>query len=477
MKQKNSESTHPALTSWYPESAERIYSFDYWFSRHNYYHRQVISFYSSLVPKESSVLHLQAKNGYVLEALNPRCGVGVETDPISLNVAKKRYPQYDFFTNLNQIPSQKFDYILLSFATMETDDIHTLLYDLKRFCHDKTRIVVESYRSIWAPLLSITGRLGLRRPTRLKNWVSYTDLHNFFALSGYESITRGGYLLFPWRIPGFSFFLNNFVIHLPFINRLALHQWIMIQPRAIDRAADPMVSVIIPCRNEKGNIEDAIARTPQMGKHTEFIFVEGHSNDGTYQEIERIIKKYPQHDIRLFIQEGRGKGDAVRKGFDEANGDILIILDADLTTPPEELPKFYEALVRADAQFINGSRLVYGMESGAMGFASWIANSLFGWLVSWIIGQRVSDTLCGTKVLWKKDYEAIAANRSGMGLWDPFGDFDLLFGAAKLNLKIVDVPIHYKRRIYGTTNIARLKEVWFLLWMCARAWWVLRVRA
>lgn len=420
---------------------------------------------------------MQAKNGYVLEALDPRSGVGVEADNTSLHVAKKRYPQYQFYAGLSEVPSQKFDYILLSFATMEADDIHTLLNELKRFCHSNTRIVVESYRSLWAPLLSLSGKLGLRRPTRLKNWVSYKDLQNFFDLTGFESITRGGYVLFPWRIPGVSFFINKIVAHMPLINRLALHQWVMIQPRATGRGTDPIVSVIVPCRNEKGNIEAAITRTPKMGRHTEFIFVEGHSQDGTRQEIERVMSAYPHEDIRLFTQEGRGKGDAVRKGFDEAQGEILIILDADLTTPPEEMPKFYEALVQGQAQFINGSRLVYGMESGAMGFASWIANSLFGWLISWIIGQRVSDTLCGTKVLWKKDYHTIAANRSSMGLWDPFGDFDLIFGAAKLNLKIVDVPIHYKARTYGKTNIARLKEVWFLLWMCLRAWWILRVRA
>ncbi len=237
------------------------------------------------------------------------------------------------------------------------------------------------------------------------------------------------------------------------------------------------VSVIIPCRNEKGNIENAIKRCPLMGGHTEFIFVEGNSTDDTLSEIQRVTKKYQERDIKWCVQDGIGKGDAVRKGFARATGDILMILDADLTMPPEELPKFYEALVQRDGRCINGSRLLLKMDKKAMGFLAWLANHFFGYLVSFITKQRVSDTLCGTKVLWKKDYETIAMNRKKLGLQDPFGDFDLLFGAAHIKLQIIDVPIHYKARSYGKTNIKRFKEVWFLLWMCLRAWWVLRVKS
>lgn len=477
MKQENRVQVEPINIGQPPAAIVRSYSFDYWFQRHNYYHSQLVSFYKSLVPSNSKVLHLQSKNGYVLEALNPKEGFGVEADAASLSIARKRYPQYHFYAEISAMPTVSFDYILLSFSTMETDDIHTLLKNIRRFCHDDTRIIVESYRSLWAPILSFTGKLGLRRSTNLKNWVSYKDLAGFFDLTGYEPITRGGFMLMPLYIPLLSSLLNKIIAHIPLLNQLCLHQWITITPRSRERKAEQTVSVIITCRNEKGNIQAAIDRLPKLGKHTEIIFAEGHSSDGTRQEIERIIRENPTKDIRLYVQDGKGKGDAVRKGFDKAHGDILIILDGDLTTPPEELYKFYEAIIEGRADFVNGSRLVYGMESKAMGFASWIANNLFGWLVSWITGQRVSDTMCGTKVLWKKDYERIAANRPSMGLWDPFGDFDLLFGAAKLNLKIIDVPVHYKNRTYGTTNITRLKEVWFLLWMCVRAWWVLRVRS
>ncbi len=239
---------------------------------------------------------------------------------------------------------------------------------------------------------------------------------------------------------------------------------------------DGVVSVIIPCRNERGNIQSALDRCPELGSTTEFIFVEGNSVDDTPKKIKRVVAQRGNKTIYGLIQSGKGKGDAVRKGFAHARGDILIILDGDLTVPPEEIPLFVDALVQKKADFINGTRLVYPMETQAMGRLAWIANHFFGRLISLIIGQRITDTLCGTKVLWKKDYDHIAANRNKLGLHDPFGDFDLLFGAAYLKLKIAEVPIHYKARTYGKTNISRFKEVWFLLWMCMRGWWAFRRR-
>ncbi len=241
-------------------------------------------------------------------------------------------------------------------------------------------------------------------------------------------------------------------------------------------SAPHTVSVIIPCRNEEGNVEDVILRCPEMGINTEFIFVEGHSTDETLSEIKRVAQTCAKKNICYCTQDGQGKGDAVRKGFAQATGDILMILDADLTTPPEELPKFFDALVANKGACINGSRLVHGMESGAMGWLAWMANSFFAKLVSLIIKQKVTDTLCGTKVLWRKDYERIADERQKLGLYDPFGDFDLLFGAANLGLKIVDIPVHYERRTYGKTNIRKFKELWVLLWMCWKAYWKLNIK-
>ena len=225
------------------------------------------------------------------------------------------------------------------------------------------------------------------------------------------------------------------------------------------------MSVIVPTRNEAGNIAQIFARAPEMGRGTELIFVEGHSQDNTYEVISQAITDHPERRCRLLQQTGVGKGDAVRLGFERANGDILMILDADLTVPPEDLPRFYEALRSGKGELVNGVRLVYPMEKQAMRFLNLLGNKFFSLAFSWLLGQPVKDTLCGTKALWKVDYAQIAANRTYFGDFDPFGDFDLLFGAAKLNLKLVDIPIRYRERTYGTTNIQRWRHGWLLLQM------------
>jgi glycosyltransferase involved in cell wall biosynthesis len=238
----------------------------------------------------------------------------------------------------------------------------------------------------------------------------------------------------------------------------------VIQRDANDETA-PTVSVIVAARNESGNIDQIFARTPELAGGTELIFVEGGSSDDTYEVIERAIADHPERKSKLFKQTGKGKGDAVRLGFAAATGDILMILDADLTVAPEDLPRFVEVLTSGKGDFANGCRLVYPMEKEAMRPMNLIGNKFFGLAFSWLLDQPIRDTLCGTKVIRRRDYEFLAANRSYFGDFDPFGDFDLLFGAAKLNLKIVDVPIRYRERTYGDTNIQRWKHGWLLLRM------------
>jgi glycosyltransferase involved in cell wall biosynthesis len=257
-----------------------------------------------------------------------------------------------------------------------------------------------------------------------------------------------------------SEFFNYIVSLLPGFRLCNLVNLVIARRRPSNRADKELsVSVIVPCRNERGNIEDAVKRIPDMGNRTEIIFVDGSSTDGTVEEIEKQIKENPQREVRLIHQgSGRGKGDAVRKGFAAATGDVLVIQDADLTAPPEDLTKFFAALRDGQGEFINGSRLVYPMEHQAMRFLNLIANKFFGMLFTWLLGQRFRDTLCGTKMIRKRDYEIIAANRSYFGEFDPFGDFDLIFGAVKQNLKVVEVPVRYKARTYGETNISRFRH-------------------
>lgn len=454
-------------------------SFDHWLKKNRYYHKGLLKFYRFVVPEGSRVLQVNCKNGYVFEAIKPSEAVGIDNDMESVAVARQRYPNCQFFTgSLAEIPQQTFEYIILTSVTMEEDDIQNLFLLLVRFCDPSTRIIIDTYSYFWEPILWLTQKLGMRRPTRFKNWISQKDLHNFLYLAGFDVVTTYRHTLLPIYIPLISTLFNSLFIHFPLIRRLCLHEVTVARPMPtfLDMQHYYSVSVVVPCRNERGNIEAAVTRCPQMGKKTEIIFVEGGSHDGTLEEIMRVAQKYPEKNISWYQQEGKGKGDAVRKGFAHASGDVLMILDADLTVPPEELTKFFDALVRGKGELINGCRLIYGMESGAMRFLNVLANFFFSVLFSWLLNQKVKDTLCGTKVLFKSDYEAIARNRAFFGNFDPFGDFDLLFGAAKLNLKIIDMPVHYKNRTYGSTQIRRFLHGWILLGMSILALRKLKVR-
>jgi SAM-dependent methyltransferase len=445
----------------------------YWVKKNWYYHTYLRNFFYAMIPEHTRVLHINCKTGYILSHIKPLYGVGIDTDPTTIAYAQEQYPELHFFQGtLQTVPlSGTFDIIILSFVTMEVEDIQHELQQLHQYCHAGTRVIIQTYNQLWEPLLWITKKLNIRRPTCFKNWIPRSALLNVLTLSSFDQITAGRSLLIPMYIPFISWFFNRVVAHIPGINRLTLHEWIVVRPlaRTFKTPSSLKVSVIVPCRNEAGNINAAVSRIPHMGAETEIIFVEGGSTDQTKNVIEQAIQDNPEKNIRLFTQSGKGKADAVRVGYEHAQGDIVMILDGDLTMPPEELPKFFDALVVGKGECINGSRLVYAMESQAMSFSALCANWGFGKLLSWLMGQRVSDTLCGTKVLWKKDLERIFEQRSFFGLYDPFGDFDLLFGAARLNLKIIDLPIHYKSRTYGASNIQRWKDVWLLLAMSWKA--------
>jgi glycosyltransferase involved in cell wall biosynthesis len=318
--------------------------------------------------------------------------------------------------------------------------------------------------NLWRPVLNLGAKLGLKSPTLQQNWLSTDDVHNLLNLAGWEVVKTEARILWPLRIPLWSWFCNRWLA--PLLPDLCFTVGVIARPKP-QPAPDQhyRCSVVIPARNEAGNIEDAVLRTPEMGQGTEIIFIEGHSSDDTWNAIQRVAAKYPQRTIKVLKQQTRGKGGAVREAFAAATGDVLFILDADLTMPPEELPKFYEAARSGTAEFVNGVRLVYPMEDQAMQFLNMVANKAFGLTFSWLLGQKIKDTLCGTKVLFRADYEAIARNRAYFGDFDPFGDFDLLFGAAKLNLRMVDLPIRYRARSYGSTNIHRWSHGWLLLRM------------
>ena len=357
------------------------------------------------------------------------------------------------------------DYLILNGVIHYTRDIQGYLQQLHKVCMPGTRLVITYYSRLWQPFFKLATALGLRSKSPEQNWLAKDDVKNLLELAGFEPVIDESRVLLPIYIPVISNLVNRYLSPLPFLRIFNVLHIMIARPKKSPADWRPSVSVVVPARNEAGNIEDAVLRTPPMGPDDELIFIEGNSTDDTWEVIQRIKKKYPDRQIVIGQQEGKGKGDAVRKGFGLASKDILMILDADLTVPPESLPQFYQALVDGKGEFINGSRLVYPMDEKAMRFANILGNKFFAMAFSFVLGQRFKDTLCGTKVLTKLNYEKIASHRSYFGEFDPFGDFDLIFGAMRLGLKIREVPISYKERTYGDTNIQRWRHGVILLRM------------
>lgn len=458
----------PSLQQHFDEFASKRDSFR---RKGRYYHRQLEDFLRFLIPAQLDVLEVGSGTGHTLAGLNPKKGVGLDLSKAMVERAQQTHPKLEFVhQDAETIElNSTFDHILLVNTIGYFEDIQNTLNRIGRHLKPDGRITLVYFNFLWKPVLALAEKLGLRLPGMEKHWLPVNDMMNVLNLAGFEVLRKDARILMPFYIPLLSWLANTYFIHLPIFKSLALNTVVVARLQPKERNPKPSVSVVIPCRNERGNIEDAIKRLPNMGSHTEVIYVEGNSQDNTFEECMRVRKAYPEWDIKVFKQPGKGKGDAVRKGFTEAGGDVLMILDADLTVPPEDLPKFYEAIASGKGEFINGSRLVYNMESEAMRPLNLLGNKFFSLAFTFLLSQRLRDTLCGTKVLSKKNYEKIVSGRSYFGEFDPFGDFDLLFGAAKLNLKIVEIPIRYRNRTYGETQISRFTHGWLLLKMTAFA--------
>ena len=457
---------------------------DSWSGWGGSYHKRLAEVYRFLVSPGQRVLEIGCGLGDLLAAVQPSRGVGVDFSAEMVSRAKSNHPSLEFIhADAHDLSflNETFDIIILSDLVNDAWDVQRVLEQLRPLCNSRTRIIVNFYSRLWQLTLSLAQQIRLATKMLDQNWLTPEDVRGMLSLAGFESIRNWQEILFPLPIPLLEPFCDRFLVRLPLFRDLALANFVIARLAPLvpsghsphfrrkwgetEGGQEPVVSVIVPARNESGNIKAIFERTPKMGRETEIVFVEGHSTDDTFAAIEREIASHPTTPSLLLRQPGIGKGDAMRTGYDAARGDVLMILDADLTVPPEDLPRFYEALRSGQGEFINGVRLVYPMEKEAMRGLNLLGNKFFSIAFTSLLGQPIKDTLCGTKVLWKTGYDRIAANRVYFGDFDPFGDFDLIFGAAKLNLKIVDLPIRYRERTYGSTNISRWKHGMLLLRM------------
>lgn len=435
----------------------------------NYYHSRLQEIYRLNIPEGSRVLELGCGRGDLLASLNPSVGVGVDFSGEMLVTARSRHPNLNFHQHdVQQFAlDEKFDFIILSDLVNDVEDVQTVFEVVKAHCDSDTRIVLNFYSHLWNVPLSLAQMVGWATPTLQQNWLIVADIKGLMDLADLEAIRSTKEVLWPIKTPFIDSLFNRYLVRLWPFKYFALTNFMVarLQPEQIQVDESLSVSIVCAARNEEGHIEEIIKRTPELGRHTELIFVEGNSTDDTYNKIEKEIAQNTHRDISLYKQPGTGKGDAVRCGFQHATGDILMILDADMTVPPEDLTRFYNAIASGKGEYINGVRLVYPMEEQAMRLLNILGNKFFSIAFSWLLGQPIKDCLCGTKVLTRENYLRIAKNRGYFGDFDPFGDFDLIFGASKINLKFIDLPIRYRERRYGETNIDRWSHGWLLLKM------------
>jgi SAM-dependent methyltransferase len=452
-----------------------------WLERAAFFHDEDLRYLKFLIPAGARVLELGCGTGDLLAALQPSFGVGVDFSAGMIAQAKRAHPDLSFFVGdiedaafIRSLPGP-FDFIVVVDTLGALDDCQAMFENLHGLCTRETRLVVGYFSHLWYPALKCAEAVGLKMPQPPQNVLSPADVRALVALADFEAVKHERRVLLPLRLLGAGRLVNRFLAPLPLIGSLCLRHYTVCRSLRRPTAEVSSATIVIPARNERGNIEAAVNRIPRFVEALEIIFVEGHSRDGTWEEIERVVAAHPGLDIKALRQPGNGKGDAVFTGFDAARGEVLIILDADLTVPPEQLPKFWDAIRSGKGEFVNGSRLVYPMEDQAMRFLNLVANKGFSLLFTWLLSQRFTDTLCGTKAMLRSDYARLKAARSYFGDFDPFGDFELIFGASKLGLKAIEVPIRYGSRSYGETQISRFRHGVMLLRMVLFAF--MRIKA
>ena len=451
-----------------------------WRSRNRLYHDTVFQICKENMPPEASVLHIGSGTGALLHRLRPKRGLGFDISPVAVKIAKENYPELEFRDgseeDLSKI-NEKFDYVIISVSHLF--DIWAIFLHIHKVLKPDGRLLVLHINYVWQPILELASKLHLVLKQPVQNYLPYEDIVTQLYLTDYKIIKHDATLIFPKNLKPFSAFLNTKAEKWPLLRQFRMIGYIIAVPESKPKPLrDMSCSVIVPCRNEVGNIENLVRRLPALSLNTEIIFIDGKSTDGTVEKIKEMIEKYKgiKQIILLHQKVCDGKASAVWQGFEAAQNEIFFILDSDLTVPPEDLPKFYRAIVQGKAAFVNGTRLVYPLEKEAMRFLNFLANKMFGLIFTWLLEQRIKDTLCGTKVLTKKNYERIKALSSYFGDFDPFGDFLLLFGASYLGLKIIEVPIRYQARTYGEIKIKRFKHGFLLLKMTIIAFVKLKTR-
>ncbi len=449
-----------------------------WIARSRYYYDALARLLQTLGPPGRRVLEIGCGNGDLLAAVRPAVGVGVDLSQAMSDLAGRKHPGLELHRQAAEalhLPANEsagFDHVVTVNAVGELADVLAAFKRLRPLVRPHTRLVVVYYNHLWEPLTGPAARLGLKLDDPTQNWLAPDDLRAFLELAGFEVVKRGVRMPCPKYVPGVAELANHVLAHVPLLHRLGFIRFLVARPvMPLPRPpASYRCSVVVPCKNEEGNVPAIVPRVPEMGAGTEIVFVDDRSDDATAARVRDAIAAHPERRIRLVDGPGEGKGAAVRAGMAVATGDVLMILDADMTVMPEDLPAFFEAVTENRGELVMGTRLVYPLVGQAMRTANVLGNRAFALAFSFLLEQRITDTLCGTKVVMRHHYDALLATRVLFGDVDRWGDYDWIFGAARNNLRIVELPVHYVERVAGETKMRRrLRNALVMLRMCGVA--------
>lgn len=433
-------------------------------SRHRVYYDDRVRWLRAIVPAHASVIDLGCGIGSVLSRLPNQEKVGVDLSPAMIDIARQRDVTSTYVTdNVEELTARgTYDYVLLLDTIHYLSDVGSALRSIRnQLCHERTRIVITHYNFLWAPVFLLGQFLGWKTKFPEQNWLSRSAILNLLHIEGFEAVQVGERVICPLSIPFVEPLCNRILASLPILRALCLVRVIVARPVWPERH-EYTVTVLSAVRNEKGNIQRIVESMPAMGRSTELLFVEGHSTDGTWEEIQRVLASYSGVlRIRALKQDGVGKANALHSGAAASSGEMIVVYDGDYTVDPQELPQLYEVLADGRCEFVNASRLVYPMQQGAMRLLNLFGNALFSMMFSWLFQQKLVDTLSPVKAFFRRDYRRMDTR------FDPFGDFDFFLGAARQQLLMREVPVHYLSRVYGTTKLRPFHHGWILL----RLWW------
>lgn len=443
--------------------------------RHRYYYTQIQRLLKFLIPPGKSILYFGCYREDVIYSLDASSSV-VINEEVDERISKNKSVEFVHCKYHLYNPQQEYDYIILDTVIGKTENINLLLRNISSACSSHTRIIIHQENYLWRPLLNFAASFGLKKQEKTQNWLSIKDVETYLETAGFESTRVYKKNIFPLKAGFLGPILNHFFSTIPVLDFLKLDQFIVgrFNKPFTQLKSSSSLSICLTVKDEEHNIEPIVSSLPVLCENQEILFVEGNSTDNTAKEIERMKMLFPHKNIRLIKQPGKGQGDAIHTGFKEAKGEIIILYEGDGTSEPYDIQYFYEAIEAGRFEFIEGSRFVYPLSHKCMPLANKIGNVVFAKWFSFFLNQRTTDVLSGIKAIRKKDYEKIYNTWGFLGIPDPFGDFELLFGSARYGLKIGEIPIRYKPRVFGESKTSVFKHGWYLLKMAFTGYFIFR---